>query len=61
MNDQAIHGPITICMQGKPKKTVLLLWPGHKEGGGVKGRANFFWNLFFQSSKISTTIKLEGG
>ena len=34
-------------------------------GGGIKGQAikeknNFFWNFFFQRSKISTAIRLEG-
>ena len=39
---------------------------GHLEGGGGgkgpghKGKNNFFFNLFFQRSKISTAIKLEG-
>ena len=30
-------------------------------GRAIKRKENFFWKLFFQRSKISTAIKLEGG
>ena len=50
---------------GKPQKNFLLM-AGPLRGGagkelGHQGKNNFFWNLFFKRSKISTAIKLEGG
>ena len=34
---------------------------GGGKGPGHLGKNNFLWDLFFQRSKISTAIKLEGG
>ena len=51
--------------KGSRKQKVLLLMAGPLRGGGVKDgplrKKTPFFNLFFQRSKISTAIKLEGG
>ena len=36
-------------------------WGGGLKGRAIKDKKNFFWNLFFQRSKISTAIKLKVG
>ena len=50
----------------KMKVIFLMAGPLRGEWGGVKGQAikekiTFFVIFFFQSSKISTAIKLDGG
>ena len=56
------NGLIFKCYLGKPrKKSSSLNGRAIKRGGGVKGRAIKKKRTFFQRTKISTAIKLEGG
>ena len=64
-NDDKFSSPFhkRVNMLREAAKKILLLMAGPLRGGGggiLRKKRSFFGTLFFQHSKVPTTIKLEG-